>query len=57
MHIETFIKELKKDVKDFEAYWMKMHKKDPENWPLSFDEDDSGQWEEQFLVWLNYDRE
>lgn len=57
MHIKTFIKELKKDVKDFESHWMKMHKENPDDWPLSLDGDNSGEWFEQFVAWQESDRE
>jgi len=43
-----FIKEMENDIKEFNIYWNKKHKKFPETYPILLD---PGDWDEQFNFW------
>lgn len=47
-NLQQFIKEETKSIKQFEKWWIKMNKEKPEEFPLEFDEDNSGLWHEQY---------
>jgi len=45
--LDEFITEQKELLKKFEKYWRREHAKDPEMFPLEFEDDNSGEWDEQ----------
>jgi len=47
-----FVEKMENQIKDFKKFWIKENKKNPDQYPLSFPEDDKGQWFEKFLVFL-----
>lgn len=54
MDRQTFMGALYKKVQEFEAYWNKMQRENPADWPNEFDE---AEWWEQFMVWLQTETE
>ena len=51
MEFHEFIYEMQRDIRLFKQHWEKMHRADPENYPLEMPEDDTGSWIEHFLIW------
>jgi len=47
--LELFVRDLRNDVLRFERYWVRQHKKQPENFPMYMA---SGDWFEQFLSFV-----
>lgn len=57
--LTMFHMDLLQKLADFEEMWRKKHEKDPENWPMQFEDSAlmSGleQWAEQFRAWMGWD--
>lgn len=52
-HLDSFVKEIQDDIVKFAEEYRKKHAKDPENYPLEFNENNSGLWLEFFLMFCN----
>lgn len=55
--LEQFVAELRSDVDKFEADWKKNSKKSPDDYPMSFPDDNDGIWMEQFTTFLSLNDE
>jgi hypothetical protein len=51
MNLYDFVIELENNVRQFKNHWLEQNAIDPEMFPMSFIDDDSGAWWEQFLAW------
>ena len=51
-HIIDFHVSQTKALRDFLAYWLKQHKVNPETFPLEVDEDNSGSFFENYILFL-----
>ena len=49
-HLIEFVEEQKKELDRFEKWWFEQNEKDPDNFPLTFDDDNEGMWFEQFTL-------
>ena len=51
--LTEFVKELQNDILEFQNYWLKQRKTDPnkDHWPLELD--NSAEWFEHFMFWSN----
>lgn len=50
MKLNEFVEEQKQRLEKFKEYWIEMANKDPKNFPMNFDADNSGIWFEQFQI-------
>lgn len=50
--LDEFMQALRADVDGFEKYWREKHKAKPAQWPLEFEDDDTGAWWEQFVAFM-----
>ena len=46
--LDDFITEIHSEADKFKEYWIKNHKKNPENFPMEFPENNAGIWWEMF---------
>ena len=53
--LNKFITEEQDRLHCFEVWWEEMHKLNPEQFPLSFSEDNSGLWEEALQDYCIFD--
>lgn len=47
--LEDFMKDAAEHARLFELVWRYNNKKDPEHWPMSFEDDNDGLWWESFI--------
>lgn len=50
--LDEFVAELRRDVDAFEKWWREQNSKNPEHFEMSFPEENSGIWFEQFLYFM-----
>lgn len=48
MSFDEFVVDLNAEIKEFNAYWLAEHAKNPEAFPLEMG---CGDWDEQFRAW------
>jgi len=48
MSLPSYLDSLREELIDFEEYWLREHKKDPEHFPWLMP---AGEWWEQMLIW------
>ena len=49
--LDEFIEETKRELDSFRAFWIREHKKNPEDYPFDLGEENAGLWFEQFSMW------
>lgn len=57
MTLLEYQEELKKSIDAFVQHWIAMHNSDPEAYPLEFPDENAGNWDEQFLMFVNSDEQ
>lgn len=57
MTLLEYQEELKKNIDVFVQHWIAMHNSDPEAYPLEFPDENAGNWDEQFLMFVNSDEQ
>lgn len=53
MNLEKFVDMMKENLDEFKIYWINENKKNPEIFPLNFDEDNEGIWFEMFEMFMS----
>lgn len=48
-HIEEFVDEIERSIKDFRDAYITKHKENPNNYPLSLPSDNEGLWLDFFI--------
>lgn len=48
-----FVGEEKRSLDKFKKWWLRMNKKEPENFPLQFEDGDEGSWVEQYTFFAD----
>jgi len=51
--LNQFVEEYQDLLKQFEIWWVKQHASQPEVYPLSLKDDNTGLWLEMFLEFIN----
>lgn len=53
--LDQFVTELCNDLVSFQSHWKAQHRNNPGEFPMTFDNDDTGQWMEQFLAFIDFE--
>ena len=51
MLLSTFVILMRRNLSDFEKYWLDQNDKNLENFPIAFGGDGSAEWFEQFIAY------
>lgn len=54
MTLDQFMEEMHDDLIRFKNHWIEQNKIEPEFYPMEFDKDDTGQWMQQFLAFIDF---